>query len=64
MGDTLGGQPQDPDCYTDGKVDYDKVRAQPFFQAGVERLRKAYEQRRRVALCAARAGRSNVIAAN
>jgi uncharacterized protein (DUF488 family) len=50
MGDTLGGQPKDPACLTDGKVDYDKVRAQPFFQAGIERLRKAFEQQRRVAL--------------
>lgn len=50
MGDTLGGQPKDPACHTDGKVDYDKVRAQPFFQAGLERLRKALAQRRRVAL--------------
>jgi uncharacterized protein (DUF488 family) len=50
MGDTLGGQPRDPACHSDGKVDYDKVRAQPFFQAGVERLKKAFEQRRRVAL--------------
>ncbi len=50
MGDTLGGQPRDPDCYTDGKVDYQKVRAQPFFQSGLARLREAHEQRRRVAL--------------
>ena len=50
MGDTLGGQPKDPACHTDGKVDYDKVRAQPFFQSGIERLRKAFEQERRVAL--------------
>jgi uncharacterized protein (DUF488 family) len=50
MGDTLGGQPKDPACHSDGKVDYDKVRAQAFFQAGVERLRKAFEQNRRVAL--------------
>jgi uncharacterized protein (DUF488 family) len=50
MGDTLGGQPRDPDCYTDGKVDYEKVRQQPFFQAGLERLRKAHEQRLRAAL--------------
>ena len=50
MGDTLGGQPKDPACHTDGKVDYDKVRAQPFFQNGIERLRKAFEQQRRVAL--------------
>lgn len=50
MGDTLGGQPRDPDCHTDGKVDYDRVRAQPFFQAGVERLRRAFEQRHRAAI--------------
>lgn len=50
VGDTLGGQPRDPDCYTDGKVDYEKVRQQPFFQAGLERLRKAHEQRLRAAL--------------
>ena len=50
MGDTLGGQPRDPDCYTDGKVDYDKVRQQPFFQTGLERLRKAHQQHQRVAL--------------
>jgi uncharacterized protein (DUF488 family) len=50
MGDLLGGQPKDPACHTDGKVDYDKVRAQPFFQTGIERLKKAFEQQRRVAL--------------
>jgi uncharacterized protein (DUF488 family) len=50
VGDTLGGQPRDPDCYTDGKVDYEKVRQQPFFQTGLERLRKAHEQRLRAAL--------------
>lgn len=50
MGDALGGQPRDPACHTDGKVDYEKVRAQPFFQKGIERLRKAFEQRHRVVL--------------
>jgi uncharacterized protein (DUF488 family) len=50
MGDTLGGQPRDPDCYTDGKVDYAKVRQQPFFQSGLERLRKAHDQRVRATL--------------
>jgi uncharacterized protein (DUF488 family) len=50
MGDALGGQPRDPGCHTDGKVDYDKVRAQAFFQQGIERLRKAFQQQRRVAL--------------
>jgi len=50
MGDVLGGQPKDPGCHTDGKVDYDKVRAQPFFREGIERLRKAFEQQRAAAL--------------
>jgi uncharacterized protein (DUF488 family) len=50
MGDTLGGQPKDPACHTDGKVDYDKVRVQPFFQTGIQRLRKAFEQQKPVAL--------------
>ncbi len=50
MGDTLGGQPSDPACHTDGKVDYDKVRGQAFFKNGIERLKKAFEQQRRAAL--------------
>ena len=50
MGDTLGGQPRDPACYTEGKVDYEKVRRQPFFQAGLELLRKAHEQHLRAAI--------------
>ena len=50
MGDTLGGQPKDPDCQTEGKVDYDKVRTKPFFEEGIERLGKAFAQHCRVAL--------------
>jgi uncharacterized protein (DUF488 family) len=50
MGDTLGGQPKEPCCLTDGKVDYDKVRVQPFFAAGMERVRQAFHQRRRIVL--------------
>lgn len=50
MGDQLGGQPRDPACHTDGKVDYDKLRTQHSFQTGIERLKKAFEQQRRAAL--------------
>jgi uncharacterized protein (DUF488 family) len=51
MGDALGGRPKDPDCYTaDGHVDYDRVRAAAFYQAGIARLRTAYGQGHRVAL--------------
>ena len=50
MGDTRGGRPDEPACYVDGKVDYQRVRAQPFFQAGIARLQNAFAQQRRVAL--------------
>lgn len=50
MGDTLGGQPDDPACYVEGKVDYEKVQEQPFYQRGLERLREAQRQGLRVAL--------------
>lgn len=50
MGDTLGGLPDDPACYTDGKVDYEKVKQQPFYQAGIGRIQAAFQQQRRVVL--------------
>lgn len=54
MGDTLGGRPDDSDCYLDGnmksKVDYTKLRAKPFFQQGIERIHTAWEKQLRVVL--------------
>lgn len=51
MGDTLGGRPDDPACYAaDGKVDYDRMHAQPFFQHGIDRLERAATQQQRVVL--------------
>lgn len=50
MGDTLGGQPKDPACYTNGKVDYRKVARQAFFEAGIQRLHKASRQGKNVVL--------------
>ncbi|MFO7630919.1 MAG: DUF488 domain-containing protein [Caldilinea sp.] len=50
VGDKLGGRPDDPACYADGRVDYDKVREQPFFLAGIERVETAHRQRLFVAL--------------
>lgn len=44
MGDVIGGLPQDDRCYTNGKVDYGKIRKMPFFIEGLERLVKANEQ--------------------
>lgn len=50
MGDTLGGRPNDPDCYTDDKVDYDKVRQKEFYQQGIRRVQQAFTQQLRVVL--------------
>lgn len=50
MGDQLGGRPTDPACYTDGKVDYDKVAATAAYQHGIERLRSAFAQQQRIVL--------------
>ncbi|MEZ4790900.1 MAG: DUF488 domain-containing protein [Flavobacteriales bacterium] len=51
MGDTLGGRPEDPDCYTaDGRADYAVMRTKDFFLAGMERLMKAHEMHRAVAM--------------
>lgn len=50
MGKALGGQPDDEDCYTDGKVDYEKVAGRTFYRQGIERLQKASRQGQCVAL--------------
>lgn len=50
LGDYLGGQPDDETCYTDGKVDYKKVAEKAFYQDGIERLKNASRQSRRIAL--------------
>lgn len=51
MGDTLGGQPQDQDCYDqEGKVRYDVVRTKEFYARGIGRLRQAYQNGLSVAL--------------
>ncbi|HAV1379301.1 TPA: DUF488 domain-containing protein [Vibrio parahaemolyticus] len=41
MGDAVGGLPSDPECYTDGKVDYRKTADSDVFKHGLERLIKA-----------------------
>jgi uncharacterized protein (DUF488 family) len=50
LGDKLGGQPDDPTCYADGKVIYDEVRQRSFFQEGLTRLVAAFRRRLRVVL--------------
>jgi uncharacterized protein (DUF488 family) len=51
MGDTLGGRPDNPDCYLeDGRVDYSKLRETLLFKQGIARIRTAWEKQLRVAL--------------
>lgn len=44
LGDALGGRPADPDCYVDDKVDYERVKGKPFYQAGIARVRSAWQR--------------------
>lgn len=50
MGDQLGGRPGDPDCYIDGKVDYQRVREKEFYRAGIQRVQRALDKGARFVL--------------
>ncbi len=50
LGDTLGGMPQDSSCYTEGRVDYTKVRQRSFYHQGLTRLKTASQKEIRLAL--------------
>jgi uncharacterized protein (DUF488 family) len=50
LGDKLGGQPDDPACYADGKVVYAAVAELPAFREGLGRVEQAFRQQLRVAL--------------
>lgn len=50
MGDTIGGMPSDPSCYTDGHIDYSKVREKDFFKMGLMRLQTAAKKELKVAI--------------
>lgn len=53
MGETLGGRPSDPTCYTNGKVDYGKVRERDWFAEGLTRLETGWRQGHRIAIMCA-----------
>jgi uncharacterized protein (DUF488 family) len=50
MGDTIGGLPSDLSCYTDGHIDYAKVKDKEFFKIGLARLLTAAEKKIKVAI--------------
>ncbi|MCK9303871.1 MAG: DUF488 domain-containing protein [Bacteroidales bacterium] len=52
LGNMLGARPTDPECYRDGKVDFDILARQPYFQNGLDRLRKGIQKMRLTLMCA------------
>jgi uncharacterized protein (DUF488 family) len=52
LGDLLGGRPADPDLYSDGRVDYEKVRQTATFFHGLERLTDGLQRQAVAMLCA------------
>jgi len=53
LGATLGGRPNDPTCYTNGKVDYGKVRERDWFSEGLSRLVTGWCEGHRIAIMCA-----------
>jgi uncharacterized protein (DUF488 family) len=54
LGETLGGMPGDPSCYSpEGKIDYTEVRQRAFFHEGLSHLHRFREQGVRAALMCA-----------
>ena len=52
MGDSLGGKPNDPTCFKDGQVQYDRVARLPAFSWGLDRLMRGVESHRIALMCA------------
>lgn len=53
LGDRIGGKPEGEDFYLqNGKVDYERVAAAPFYLSGIERLISLAQDRRVAFMCA------------
>ena len=52
LGEELGARTQDPTCYENGKVQYDRLARTELFRRGLERIKKGNESYRLALLCA------------
>ena len=52
LGRELGGRPDDPACYENGRVRYDRVAATPMFQRGLDRVVQAAAGHNVAIMCA------------
>ncbi len=51
LGAELGARTDDPECWCEGRVDYDRLARRPQFQAGLDRVETGAEDRRIALLC-------------
>jgi uncharacterized protein (DUF488 family) len=54
LGDALGARVDDPSCYVDGRVQYDRLARRPAFREGTARVKKGAQERRVALMCAER----------
>lgn len=54
LGKELGARSDDPTCYVDGKVQYDRLAKAPAYQAGVDRLKTGRTDHRIAVMCSER----------
>ncbi len=52
LGNELGARPDDPGCYIDGKVNYEKLAQRPAFAEGIGRLQEGRQKFRISLMCA------------
>ncbi|MGE5260340.1 MAG: DUF488 family protein [Actinomycetota bacterium] len=52
LGEELGGCPEQPELFSDGVADYEKMAKLPSFQAGIQRLVRGAQEKRIVVMCA------------
>jgi hypothetical protein len=54
LGRELGGRSDDPNCYVEGRVSYDKLAQRPLFKTGIQQLLNGAQLFRTALLCAER----------
>lgn len=52
LGKELGARSENPDCYRQGKVQYDLLAKEPLFAQGLDRLRQGMQKYRIALMCA------------
>ncbi len=53
LGNLLGGMPDCPACYENGKLNYEKVYSQAFFKEGIRKLLRFQEAKKKAAIMCA-----------